>query len=102
MVYLIHFDRPYHHCRHYIGYCDDGHLEARLARHKSGDGAKLLRVVTQAGIDIEVARTWPDGDRALERRLKNQKKASRLCPICRARNKKEEPYGSHKSQPTGN
>jgi predicted GIY-YIG superfamily endonuclease len=32
-VYLIHFDRPYHHARHYIGYTDD--VDARLAGHLS-------------------------------------------------------------------
>jgi hypothetical protein len=40
--------------------------------------------VLGAGIGFEVARTW-DGDRRLERRLKNQRNApARLCPICRA------------------
>jgi hypothetical protein len=40
--------------------------------------------VRGAGIGFEVARTW-DGDRRLERRLKNQRNApARLCPIRRA------------------
>ena len=83
MVYLICFDRPYHHARHYIGYCDDKEesLKDRIARHKKGDGANILRVVSQAGIDFRVVRTW-SGDRKLERQLKNRKKSRELCPCC--------------------
>lgn len=82
-VYLIHFDRPLHHARHYLG-CTSGSLEERLERHATGRGARLMQVVQQAGIPWRLARTWA-GDRALERRLKAFKNApSRLCPICRA------------------
>ncbi|TLN00391.1 endonuclease [bacterium] len=87
MVYLLHFDKPFHHANHYIGFTDEK-LEQRLERHKSGDGARILRAITKAGIEFEVARTWEDGDRNFERWLKNQKKASRFCPICQARAKK--------------
>jgi len=82
-VYLLHFERPLHHAQHYIGYAED--LEARLARHRSGNGARLVEVFTVAGIDFTVARTW-EGDRDLERRLKRRKNARRLCPICRGNN----------------
>ena len=80
VVYLIHFDRPYKHARHYLGYTED--LPKRLSLHKCGLGARLMEVVRNAGIDWVVARTWP-GDRTLERRLKNRKESPRLCPICR-------------------
>jgi predicted GIY-YIG superfamily endonuclease len=30
-VYLIHFDRPYKHSRHYLGYATD--VDERLERH---------------------------------------------------------------------
>lgn len=33
------------------------------------------------GINYEVVRTW-SGNRKLERKLKNRKKSSILCPIC--------------------
>ena len=79
-VYLLHFSEPYKHARHYIGYADD--LDARLARHRSGNGARLIQVIMDAGLDWRLARIWPDGDRKLERRLKNQKHGPRLCPIC--------------------
>lgn len=83
-VYLIHFERPYpsgRRPRHYIGFAVD--LDARLAVHRAGRGARLLAVLRENGIGWRVARVWPDGDRGLERRLKNWKKARRLCPACR-------------------
>lgn len=80
-VYLLHFARPYRHARHYLGYAED--LAQRLARHRSGNGARLLEVIMQAGIAWEVARTW-SGDRALERRLKRWHGSGPLCPICQA------------------
>ncbi len=81
-VYLLHFDRPYKHARHYTGWTDD--LAARLARHASGDGARLLAVAYAAGIRWQLARTW-DGPRARERQLKRQGGASRHCPMCGVR-----------------
>lgn len=78
-VYLIHFDRSYHHARHYLGYTDD--LPARLDRHLAGNGGRLLQVVRAAGIGYRVVRTW-EGDRGLERKLKRQKGSPRLCPVC--------------------
>jgi len=80
-VYLLHLDRPYKHARHYMGWAHD--LDARLARHRSGNGARLIAVAAQAGIGWQLARTWP-GDRTLERRLKKRKNAPRLCPVCQA------------------
>ncbi len=81
VCYLLHFDAPYRHARHYLGSTSD--LEARLAEHAAGRGARLLEVITAAGISWELARTWPGG-RVDERRLKRQKSAPRLCPVCRA------------------
>ncbi len=90
-VYLLHFDRPYRHARHYLGYAAD--LDERIARHRQGDGARLVQVAAGAGIGFVVARTWP-GDRALERRLKRRKASPRLCPVCRPRTRHEESDGS--------
>ena len=78
-VYLIHFERPYKHARHYLGYTAD--LDARIAQHRNGTGARLLQVITAAGIAFDVARTWAGG-RELERKLKNYNHGPRLCPIC--------------------
>lgn len=81
MVYLIHFDKPYGHARHYIGYTED--LEKRVHEHEcTNNGARLLQVVKAAGIKFNVVRTW-EGDRKLERKLKNRKNSKCLCPVCR-------------------
>ena len=79
MVYLIHFNQAYRHARHYVGSTDD--LAGRLDAHRSGQGARLLQVVTDAGIGFECVRTW-NGGRKLERQIKSRKEAPRLCPIC--------------------
>lgn len=82
-VYLLHFERPYFHARHYLGWTDNG-VETRVTQHLCGDGSPLVRAVVNAGIPVTLARTW-QGDRTLERTLKNSKAVPRnFCPICRA------------------
>jgi predicted GIY-YIG superfamily endonuclease len=78
-VYLLHFDKPYKHARHYVGWTQD--LDARLAKHARGHGARLLEVVRDAGIVWTLARTWP-GTRNRERQIKRQGGAARRCPLC--------------------
>jgi predicted GIY-YIG superfamily endonuclease len=78
-VYLLHFERPYKHARHYLGATRD--LEARLSLHRCGRGARLMAVVTQAGIPWMLARTW-EGDYAQEHALKRRKNSPQLCPQC--------------------
>lgn len=79
-IYLLHFSRPYRHAKHYMGWTRD--LDSRLEAHSNGSGARLMEVLSKAGISFEVARTWT-GDRNYERQLKNRKCAPRMCPICR-------------------
>jgi predicted GIY-YIG superfamily endonuclease len=78
-VYLLHFDRPYRHARHYCGWTRD--LPARLVEHAAGRGARLLAVITDAGIGWQLARTWT-GTRGRERQIKRQGGLSRCCPAC--------------------
>lgn len=84
-VYLIHFERPFKHARHYVGYAD--HLEERLKHHKSGNGANLMRIVTEAGIPWEVVRIWEDATRDDERKIKNTGHVPHYCPVCRKERK---------------
>lgn len=79
-VYLIHFDEPFKHARHYIGWSQ--RLEARLEHHRRGTGARLMAAVSAAGIPWSVVQTWP-GTRTLERRLHRRKGAGRFCPTCK-------------------
>lgn len=80
MIYLLHFDKPYRHSQHYLGYAEN--FAARFKRHMEGRGARLMAAVAKAGIPVAVARKWPDGDRTLERKLHNRNNNARLCPIC--------------------
>lgn len=84
-VYLLHFDQPIsadHTAQHYIGYAVDRNLNARLAHHKAGTGARICAVALSRGIDWQVARTWPKESREFERKLKRRKAGKKLCPIC--------------------
>jgi predicted GIY-YIG superfamily endonuclease len=86
-IYLLHFDRPYKHAKHYIGWT--ANLSERLAAHSSGtgDSGRLMAVIKQAGIGFVLARIWTETTRTYERSLKKQGGASRICPICREANK---------------
>ena len=92
-VYLIHFDKPYKHARHYLGYTALESANARLQRHKSGDGAKLLRVCNENNIDYDIVRMWDCNNihdaKVLEHKLKKQHNSAKLCPICRKERKDE-------------
>jgi predicted GIY-YIG superfamily endonuclease len=79
-VYLLHFDRPYKHARHYVGWTARN-VKRRLAEHEAGRGARLLAVVREAGIGWQLARLWPGG-RARERQIKRQGGHARKCPLC--------------------
>lgn len=88
VIYLLHFDQPFKHTRHYIGWASN--LEARLEHHRRGTGARLLAVLNQHGIGWTLARTW-SGTRSRERQLKNMGGASRRCPMCGIKVKPEGP-----------
>ncbi|HLS47974.1 MAG TPA: hypothetical protein VK012_05605 [Gemmatimonadales bacterium] len=80
-VYLLHAESPLGHAQHYIGWAQ--HVSRRLEHHRNGRGARLPAAFLQAGIEWRLARTWPGGDRNLERQLKARKDARSLCPTCR-------------------
>lgn len=79
-AYLLHFDQPYRHASHYLGWSSN--LPVRLMEHECGQGARLTEVVYDAGIRWVLTRTWPGATRDYERALKNQGGASRRCPAC--------------------
>lgn len=91
-VYLIHFDARFHHAGHYIGYTNEKFPRKRLARHRSGAGAKLLRAIQAAGIGWRVVRVWMKASRGDERKLKGRGGAARLCPVCRYSGRKQAQY----------
>lgn len=80
-VYLIHFETPYKHAKHYLGFATD--IYRRLNKHKSGTGARLMQVIQQEGIEWQLARVWKDATRNDERKMKNAGGGARYCPICK-------------------
>jgi predicted GIY-YIG superfamily endonuclease len=76
VVYLLHFSRPYRHARHYTGWTED--LLDRLDEHASGQGARLMAVIKEAGIGFILIRVT-------ERAIKNEGGAVRYCPLCSPR-----------------
>jgi predicted GIY-YIG superfamily endonuclease len=85
VVYLVHLEtrlgssHPNGSAGHYLGTTVD--LDRRLAMHREGKGARILAAANQRSIGYNVVRTWPGGHE-LERRLKRQRNAPRLCPGC--------------------
>lgn len=84
LVYVLRFarplgdpDNPHGLAQTYIGYCDRGRLEDRIAEHRAGVGAAITRAAVAQGIDFQIAAVL-EGSRALERRLKQRKSAGRL------------------------
>ena len=66
-------------CRHIQHWTLD--LPGRLQDHAAGRGARLMEVVSEAGIGWQLARVWP-GTRSRERSLKGSGGAARRCPVC--------------------
>jgi predicted GIY-YIG superfamily endonuclease len=91
-----------HHAAHYAGWTQD--LEARLEEHRKGQGARLLAVLKEKGIDWVLARTWDGKTKAFERRLKKGRLGSKrsLCPICSKKGESNEPTDAPTDTPTPN
>lgn len=85
IVYLVHFQKPYRHARHYLGFTDVG-LTERFKRHTANSvtrrGSALMRAVMVNNIPFKVVRIWQRGDRTLEKQLKGNGH-SRRCPVCK-------------------
>lgn len=87
-IYLLCFERPYKHARHYLGFAAAPTPDERIQEHRDGTGSRLMAVIKAAGIGFTVARVWKDATRTDERALKDRKNTgAKLCPICRAARK---------------
>jgi len=90
-VYVLHFDTPYKHAKHYTGIARN--VEKRMKQHKSGQGARLTQVLKENNITFKYSvikeyNTFSEA-KAEEKRLKEVvKNPNRYCPICLL-NKKE-------------
>jgi len=83
-VYILHFQQPLHHAKHYVGSTTD--IVGRVKKHATGDGARLTAVVKENGGHFRVAAlfqpTRSESIRLLEIVLKRKKNACKYCPIC--------------------
>jgi predicted GNAT family acetyltransferase/predicted GIY-YIG superfamily endonuclease len=82
-LYVIHFDEPIHHARHYCG-CTTVPL-GRLAQHAIGRGSRLTQVAKERGIGWELgglATCTLTELRRLERRMKDWHGSGPFCEIC--------------------
>lgn len=88
-LYVIHFNTPYKHAKHYTGIALD--VEKRITEHRKGTGARLTQVLKENNIDfsytiIKEFNTFSEAhleERRLKRIVKN---ACRYCPICLNKN----------------
>lgn len=101
IVYLLHFDRPYKGCQHYLG-TTTLPLETRLAALRSPDRFAevyprahvpgLVRAAVQAGCTWVLADVWELPTQAeaftLLRRLRRHGSRGRLCSVCAPGNMK--------------
>lgn len=86
-VYLLHFSAPLRgRFQHYIGQTERD-VEARVAEHRAGRGARITRQAVAAGIGLELARVWEGVPRSFERHLKKRGAARHFCPVCRGEEK---------------
>ncbi len=78
-VYIIELDAPLgsakHQARYYVGWALS--IEARLAEHRSGNGAAMLRAANERGIGYRIVASFP-GSRDDERKIKRQKNTPRI------------------------
>lgn len=87
-LYLLHWSPPLIGGRqpmHYLGWTSRP-VEERVDDHLNDRGSHPARIVVAAvaaGREVQLARVWPEGDRALEAKMKAQKHSfKRICPIC--------------------
>ena len=85
-VYVIHFNKPYKHAKHYTGIAKN--VPKRMKEHKGGYGARLLRVLKDNNIGFRwnIIVEYPTFSEAKqhEKKLKTKiKKPQRYCPICK-------------------
>ena len=93
VIYLLHFDQPYRHAKHYTGWTED--LLDRLDRHAAGAAPAWSRSSGKPGS----ASPWSASAKAparTERAIKNAGGAARYCPACTP-----QPWNGHWSPITG-
>lgn len=85
-LYLLHFDQPRHHARHYLG--SSVILAQRLTQHATGDGACLTRALWEDDEPWQLAalfvprRRCGKTIREYESAVKQRHNSTLYCPLC--------------------
>jgi len=85
-LYVIHFDKPYKHAKHYTGICIN--VDKRMKQHAMGTRSRLMRVLKEndIGFQYAVINEYPTFSEAHaeEHRLKHKvKQPKKYCPFCK-------------------
>lgn len=89
-VYVLHFDPPFKHARHYVGWTDQEDIAARLDDHVKCRGSRLVKAAAAAGVKVEIAHVIVGADRNFERKIKRSTDVCRWCRLC-GRNERKVP-----------
>lgn len=81
-IYLIHFDRAYINCLHYLGWSEPFRLKERIRRHRNDQGSEILTLVNKAGIGWRVVGLWENKTLSDETKMKKSNQLRRFCPVC--------------------
>jgi len=79
-TYILHFNTPLAHARHYVG-CS-AHIRHRINQHNKGNGSRITQVCVERGIEFVLARVFKGKDRKFERKLKRTHSVRDYCPLC--------------------
>lgn len=82
-IYVLHFDPPYAHAKHYVGFAEQP--DKRIQEQLTSTGRRpspLVRAAVASGARVLVVACFR-GTRDEERRLKDGGTACRFCPLCR-------------------
>ena len=87
-VYILSFsntignkDNPRGQANFYVGYAEN--VQARLEEHRAQRGASITAAAVQQGMTLTVVAVF-EGDRSLERRIKNLKATPKIVAALRA------------------
>lgn len=83
-VYVLHFDPPFRHARHYVGYTPEATAERRVQEHLdcSAKGSPLVKAALNVGCKVTLAHEFPGAGRDFERWLKTRRDTAKWCGCC--------------------
>jgi hypothetical protein len=81
-VYVLHFDPPFKHARHYVGWTIEENADRRISEHLDLRGSPLVAAAVRAGSAVSVVAVFPGAGKDYERYVKRRKCTTRFCHLC--------------------